>query len=236
MNAKSVSSLQLPSLHSITSIQLPYYRLKINCSFPSIGKSLASFLQFVRVTKVDSKSKEVGTAKSYMFAKHAKMKGNTHIMHCNVTSVLGLIEIDSNTAKMFYFGSFSLLDRKTKTSALQAIQILKEDFMPRVPLMDRWLIIFASDHYKNALVHERFKALGEKVVLVDNWGIETTSVESISEMQDIKYVVSQVRFTEGKDSWIWAADRKNSFSVAAVKGLLRQERNLQTTQLMKWEA
>ena len=92
------------------------------------------------------------------------------------------------------------------------------------------------DHNKNAVVGERFKVMGDNVALDENWLIETTSVEAISEMQDVMFVLSQVSFSGGLDLWRWDLDSNGSFSVAAVKEWLRKDRYVQPVQLMRWEA
>ncbi|XP_076941406.1 uncharacterized protein LOC143610952 [Bidens hawaiensis] len=72
------------------------------------------------------------------------------------------------------------------------------------------------------------------MVLHEDWRIETTSVETISEMQDVQNLLSKVVLSEAKDKWVWEADSGGIFSVTSVKSLLNRGRNLQKNNEMRW--
>ncbi|KAJ0858656.1 putative reverse transcriptase zinc-binding domain-containing protein [Helianthus annuus] len=76
---------------------------------------------------------------------------------------------------------------------------------------------------------------GDKVSLADSWVMETTTVEAISEAQDVVSMISQVQFAGGKDLWVWEPDKNGDFTVAAVKKWLRKDGIIRSKALMKWE-
>ncbi|PWA90619.1 RNA-directed DNA polymerase, eukaryota, Reverse transcriptase zinc-binding domain protein [Artemisia annua] len=101
--------------------------------------------------------------------------------------------------------------------------------------MDRWPGLYSKEVIRNCVVRDRIQPDGsEGMGLNNNWRIEATTVESISEMQDVQEMLSKVCFSGGKDNWVWEADSSGVFSVASVKKLLQLGRNLQSNNEMRW--
>lgn len=90
------------------------------------------------------------------------------------------------------------------------------------------------DRDKNITVSNRLKQVGMKIGIKDNWNLGVTSVEGISEVQDVEYMLSCVRISENSDIWAWDQKQGVSFSVAAVKTALRGVRDGQSALRMRW--
>ena len=89
---------------------------------------------------------------------------------------------------------------------------------------------------KNCLVSDRINVVGNDLVMSENWITGPSTVEVISELQDVAYMLSQVSFTGSNDRWYWGEDGTGSFSVANVKDLLRLNRDVPRNHVMRWEA
>ncbi|XP_076949722.1 uncharacterized protein LOC143622473 [Bidens hawaiensis] len=63
-----------------------------------------------------------------------------------------------------------------------------------------------------------------------------TSVEGISEVPDVAYMLSVVRITQVVDCGLWDQNAHNGFSVAAVKTAMRQNAYGHPGQGMRWES
>ncbi|XP_076885917.1 uncharacterized protein LOC143535587 [Bidens hawaiensis] len=101
--------------------------------------------------------------------------------------------------------------------------------------MDRWPGLYSKEVMRNCMVRDRIKwDANAGMVLHEDWRIETTSVETISEMQDVQNLLSKVVLSEAKDKWVWEADSGGIFSVASVKSLLNRGRNLQKNNETRW--
>ncbi|XP_021984690.2 uncharacterized protein LOC110880476 [Helianthus annuus] len=102
--------------------------------------------------------------------------------------------------------------------------------------MERWPRLFAGGKHKNCAVRDRIKEENGSTILADIGAFSADSVESISELQELQYMLSQVSVSGNKDRWLWDSDESKSFSVAAVKERLRRNRYGPMQQFMKWES
>ncbi|PWA45645.1 RNA-directed DNA polymerase, eukaryota, Reverse transcriptase zinc-binding domain protein [Artemisia annua] len=115
------------------------------------------------------------------------------------------------------------------------ISFWKDIWFGSVPLMDRWPGLYSKEVMRNCVVRDRIKLdANTGMVLNEDWRIETTSVETISEMQDVQNLLSKMSFSGAKDKWVWEADSGGVFSVASVKSLLNMGRNMQKNNEMRW--
>ncbi|PWA75160.1 RNA-directed DNA polymerase, eukaryota, Reverse transcriptase zinc-binding domain protein [Artemisia annua] len=114
------------------------------------------------------------------------------------------------------------------------ISFWKDVWFGERSLMHRWPILFAADNNKNSTVADRIKQSEGLVVLNNDWNLNATTVEAISEVQDVRWMLTQVKFSGNKDVWMWGPNGDQTFSVAAVKDSMRKAVNAQVTQRMKW--
>ncbi|KAJ0656010.1 putative reverse transcriptase zinc-binding domain-containing protein [Helianthus annuus] len=105
-----------------------------------------------------------------------------------------------------------------------------------VTLKDRWPALFEADKDKNDTVGSRVLQVDNKTVLADSWVMETTTVQSISEAQDARFLLPQVRIVGVKDRWVWEPDKDGTFSVAAVKKWLADDGSYRPGPVLKWES
>ncbi|XP_022030967.1 uncharacterized protein LOC110931904 [Helianthus annuus] len=104
-----------------------------------------------------------------------------------------------------------------------------------VPLMDRWPGLYSKEVRRSCAHRDRIQPDADKgLILNKDWRIEATTVETISELQDVQEMLSKVCFSGVKDKWVWEADSGGVFSVASVKRLLHLGRNLQSNNDMRW--
>ncbi|XP_076928365.1 uncharacterized protein LOC143592304 [Bidens hawaiensis] len=115
------------------------------------------------------------------------------------------------------------------------IDFWKDVWFGSTPLYRRWPLIFSADRNKNVTVAARLKTEGDQTSIKDLWQLGMTSVEGISEVQDVAYMLSDVRITQVVDCCLWDQNAHNGFSVAAVKTTMRQNAYGHPGQGMRWE-
>ncbi|XP_022020173.1 uncharacterized protein LOC110920261 [Helianthus annuus] len=117
----------------------------------------------------------------------------------------------------------------------ESIRFWKDLWWGSSVLMVRWPRLYEKESDKNARVGDRLNCSGGVVYVAEDWSIEATSVEAISELQDLNGSLSRMQFKGGNDGWSWSFDSSEKFSVASVKTWLRSACNLQQTKRFKWE-
>ncbi|KAI7730241.1 hypothetical protein M8C21_023078, partial [Ambrosia artemisiifolia] len=103
-------------------------------------------------------------------------------------------------------------------------------------LKDRWPSLFKLERKKNCTVKDRLNAVSDQMLLVPDWSRGPRSVQELSELQDVEFLLQKCSFSDVADNWMWGNDVNKQFSVALVKELLRTGRDLLSQQLMKWTA
>lgn len=116
------------------------------------------------------------------------------------------------------------------------IDFWKDVWFGSTPLYRRWSLLFSADKNKNVTVAACLKTEGDQTSIKDLWQLGMTSVEGISKVQDVTYMLSVVRIIQVVDCWLWDQNAYNGFSVAAVKTAMRQNAYGHPGQGMRWEA
>ncbi|PWA74034.1 RNA-directed DNA polymerase, eukaryota, Reverse transcriptase zinc-binding domain protein [Artemisia annua] len=114
------------------------------------------------------------------------------------------------------------------------INFWKDIWYGTTPLCIRWPILYSKDRNKKVSVKERIRFDGTVLVLDDSWELDASTVEGISEVQDVSYMLSQVKYSGCTDRWIWDQNPNADFSVAAVKNSLRRYIYTQQAHQMIW--
>ena len=92
---------------------------------------------------------------------------------------------------------------KGKIGNGENISFWKDIWFGSVLLMDRWQGLYSKEVMQNCVVRDRIKLdVNTGMVLNEDWRIETTYVETISEMQDVQNLLSKVSFSGAKDKWV----------------------------------
>ncbi|PWA34830.1 RNA-directed DNA polymerase, eukaryota, Reverse transcriptase zinc-binding domain protein [Artemisia annua] len=102
--------------------------------------------------------------------------------------------------------------------------------------MDRWPKLFLLENNKNCSISDRIERTGPVCALAAGWNAWPTTVEEISEMQDLSYLLASVSFAGSKDVWLWDEDSNHVFTVANFKRNLSINNNNRSPTLFKWES
>ncbi|KAK9054370.1 hypothetical protein SSX86_025448 [Deinandra increscens subsp. villosa] len=114
------------------------------------------------------------------------------------------------------------------------ISFWKDSWFGSTSLSVRWPVLFSLDRDKNCTVSDRLKQSGGLTLITDNWYLGATTVEGISETQDLFFMLSNVRMNGSQDRWVWDNNSGNGFSVAIVKDALRKNVYGLPDQRMRW--
>ncbi|PWA59444.1 RNA-directed DNA polymerase, eukaryota, Reverse transcriptase zinc-binding domain protein [Artemisia annua] len=116
------------------------------------------------------------------------------------------------------------------------LRFWKDRWFGTKALMYRWPNLYARETDKNCKICDRIVMSGSEVSLSGGWNASSSTVEEISELQDVFYMLSLVKYTGNNDSWLWDDEGKAPFSVALVKNLFRKDRDEYRSHKMKWES
>ncbi|XP_022040184.1 uncharacterized protein LOC110942726 [Helianthus annuus] len=90
-----------------------------------------------------------------------------------------------------------------------------------VTLKNRWPCLYSLDRNKGCRVMDRFKPNGVGLLFAGNWRRQPTSVEELSEMQDLVRLLHGFKLADREDRWVWNDGAKGPFSVADCKRILK---------------
>ncbi|XP_021974646.1 uncharacterized protein LOC110869722 [Helianthus annuus] len=99
-----------------------------------------------------------------------------------------------------------------------------------------WPSLYKLEQNKDCSVAERMNGNMEGTRFNPKWKRGLATVEEISELQDVNFLLSNVLLTGAKDHWFWGEDDKDPFTVAEVKRLVREEKEVGRDHLMRWES
>ncbi|KAJ0550752.1 putative reverse transcriptase zinc-binding domain-containing protein [Helianthus annuus] len=103
-------------------------------------------------------------------------------------------------------------------------------------LKHRWPNLYKLERNKNCSVAERMLCGNKGTRFRPTWKKSLVTVEEMSELQDVQFLLSNVSLTGSKDKWFWGDEAKESFSVASVKLLLREDSEVRRDHFMRWES
>ncbi|PWA53584.1 RNA-directed DNA polymerase, eukaryota, Reverse transcriptase zinc-binding domain protein [Artemisia annua] len=112
----------------------------------------------------------------------------------------------------------------------------KDRWLGDTLLKDRWPRLYSLESNKNCSISDRISHSGIAFLLGPGWNVWPSTVEEISETNDVNYMLNNIRFAGSKDVWKWDEEGSNHFSVANVKRMIRLDRNNNRTHLFKWES
>ncbi|MFS8029189.1 putative reverse transcriptase zinc-binding domain-containing protein [Helianthus anomalus] len=116
------------------------------------------------------------------------------------------------------------------------VQFWVDIWIGSTALKHRWPKMYALEREKNCSVAARFLLQDGGWRFVPNWKRGLASVEELSEMQDMLFLFNNVSFSGSEDRWQWGVDGKESFSVAQVKSLIRDDNEVRRDHSMQWES
>ncbi|PWA45456.1 RNA-directed DNA polymerase, eukaryota, Reverse transcriptase zinc-binding domain protein [Artemisia annua] len=116
------------------------------------------------------------------------------------------------------------------------LRFWKDRWLGDTLFKDRWPRLYSLESNKNCSISDRISHSGTAFLLGPGWNVWPSTVEEISEMNDVNYMLNNIRFVGSKDVWKWDEEGSNHFSVANVKRMIRLDRNNNMTHLFKWES
>ncbi|KAJ0469831.1 putative RNA-directed DNA polymerase [Helianthus annuus] len=114
------------------------------------------------------------------------------------------------------------------------ISFWKDTWFGSTPLSVRWPVLFYLDRDKNCTVSDRLIQVEGQNLIADDWYLGASTVEGISEIQDLFFMLSTVRLNGSHDRWYWDNNLGKGFSVALVKEALRKNLYGLPDQRMRW--
>ncbi|PWA92737.1 RNA-directed DNA polymerase, eukaryota, Reverse transcriptase zinc-binding domain protein [Artemisia annua] len=126
---------------------------------------------------------------------------------------------------------------KCKPGNGESIRFWKDRWLGDTILLERCPKLYELEKDKNCSIAHRVVQIGSVLSLGSEWNAWPVTVEQISELQDLQYMLSNFSFAGNKDSWRWDTEGNRSFDVVTAKKHLRESRtSQQRVCLVKWEA
>ncbi|XP_022014882.1 uncharacterized protein LOC110914396 [Helianthus annuus] len=141
-------------------------------------------------------------------------------------------EMERRSLKGKAFASFI----STKVGNGLSVNFWSDLWVGATILKHRWPNLYKLDRDKDCSVAERFIQDNAGTRFRPRWKRGLVSVEEFSELQDTQFLLSNVVLSGAKDKWLWGADGKDSFTVAMVKQLIREDTAVGRDHKMRWES
>ncbi|XP_035838182.1 uncharacterized protein LOC118485815 [Helianthus annuus] len=125
---------------------------------------------------------------------------------------------------------------KVKVGNGADVQFWSDLWIGSTILKQRWLKMFALERCKSCSVAARIMRHNNGWRFVPDWKRGLASVEELSEMQDLQFLLNNLTFSGSQDRWQWGDDGKDSFSMALVKNLIRDDNEVSRDHSMQWES
>ncbi|KAM0002505.1 putative RNA-directed DNA polymerase [Helianthus debilis subsp. tardiflorus] len=185
------------------------------------------------------KACELGELKDLRF-----LSGNlpiSHLLYADDAVILGEWSRDNieKTARLLrVFHSCSGLKINIKKSFLFGIGVGNEEVTEMANLLGCRHGEFPFDYLgvKQCVVADRLVWDGRMWKFIPNWKHILSTVEELSEMQDVEFLLNNSSLSREVDRWVWGEDANEPMSVSSVKKWVRNGSEVRRDHSMRWES
>ncbi|XP_021995600.1 uncharacterized protein LOC110892758 [Helianthus annuus] len=129
---------------------------------------------------------------------------------------------------------FDLLSAKVRNGL--TVKFWSDNWVGLTVLKDRWPKLYCLEKDKQCVVADRLIWDGSMWRFTPNWKHGLSTVEEISEMQDVDFLLNNSSLSSEVDRWFWGEDGNEPMSVASVKKWIRKGTEVLRDHSMIWES